>query len=295
MKKNLFVFLCTLMLQHITMIAYGQSIPTVPPLDSMKIRYEQEINSWHARRISGLKQPYGWLTLVMREWLDDGKNEFPTIGTFNVEKGRVTGSLLSTLNAVRGNQPFTTGIFFADADTTPAQRIHFGTKAFVIIKRGERYAIRMWDTTAESRTHFTGIQRYPVDARWRIEAQWQSYEKPQKIKIATIVPDFVDEGEVPGVAIFSVEGKEYKLEPIAEQGASDYFFIFGDKTNGKETYGVGRFLYAAQPQNGKIILDFNKAYNPPCAFTPYATCPLPPRGNKLGCRIVAGEKKFGDH
>jgi uncharacterized protein (DUF1684 family) len=275
--------------------AFGQSPAVIQLSDSSTQRYFDEINTWHARRITNLKQPYGWLTLVMREWLDEGKNEFPTIGAFNVEKGKVTGTLLPTLKAVRGNQPFTSGVFFADADTVPAQRTHFGSKAFVVIKRGERYAIRMWDTTAESRTHFTGVQRYPVDARWRIEARWQQYEKIKKIKIATVVPDFVDEGDVPGVAIFSVDGKEYRLEPIAEQGSNDYFFIFGDKTNGKETYGTGRFLYSAQPQNGKIILDFNKAYNPPCAFTLYATCPLPSPGNKLTCRIEAGEKKFGDH
>ena len=269
--------------------------PQSESVEKTSDHYVQSITNWHNDRIAHLKQPYGWLSLVMREWLSDGSNEFPTLGTIIVEKGKVVGQLLPSLHAMRNKKPFNNGVLYVDSDTLPPQRVYFGAKAFVIIKRGDRYAVRMWDTTAETRTHFTDIERYPTDKNWCIEAIWQQYTKPKKIKISTIVTGFIDEGEVPGVAIFTVDGKECKLEPIIEEGSDEYFFIFADKTSGHETYGAGRFLYSKLPHDGKITLDFNKAYNPPCAFTPYATCPLPPQGNRLPVKVEAGEKKYGNH
>jgi uncharacterized protein (DUF1684 family) len=115
------------------------------------------------------------------------------------------------------------------------------------------------------------------------------------MKIPTIIAGYEEDYPVPGVAIFEIGGKEYRLEPVLEEPNGDYFFIFGDKTNGTETYGAGRFLYAKPAQGGRVILDFNKSYNPPCAFTEFATCPLPPPQNKLPIRIEAGEKKYGIH
>jgi uncharacterized protein len=257
--------------------------------------YQQEIKDWDAQRISGLKRPYGWLTLVMREWLNEGKNEFSSIGTLTVQKGTVQATIVPELKATRAGKSFTSGQIYSGADSTSQEKVEIGSRAFVVIERGGRLAVRMWDTTAEARIKFTGTNRFPVDSSWRITARWQAYKKPKIIKIASIVPGLVDESPVPGVAIFTIHSKEYRLEPIAEEGSDELFFIFADKTNGHETYDPGRFLYAPMPQDGKVILDFNKAYNPPCAFTTFATCPLPPAGNHLGVRIEAGEKKYGDH
>jgi uncharacterized protein (DUF1684 family) len=99
----------------------------------------------------------------------------------------------------------------------------------------------------------------------------------------------------PGTAVFTVEGQEYRLTPVLEEGSSILFFVFGDQTNRTETYGAGRFLYAALPEDGFAVLDFNRAYNPPCAFSPFATCPLPPKQNRLALKVEAGEKRVGSH
>jgi uncharacterized protein (DUF1684 family) len=178
---------------------------------------------------------------------------------------------------------------------TDVDKIEVGPRAFVVIRRGERFAVRMWDANAEALKGFTGIERFPLSKEWNIEARWEAYEKPKLIKIQSVIPDYMENYVVPGVAIFVVGGKEYRLEPVGEPGARQLFFIFADKTNGGDTYGAGRFLYTDPPRGGRVVLDFNKATNPPCAFSTFATCPLPPASNRLPVRIEAGEKRFGDH
>jgi uncharacterized protein len=242
-----------------------------------------------------LKRDHGWLSLIALDWLKEGKNEIPSIGFVTITKGAVEVKLLANVNGTVDGKQFTSGNIRTDADSAGPEKVQIGSKAFIVIKRGDRFAIRMWDSEAETRKHFTGIDRFPVNPQWRIDATWRQYDKPKMVKIASVIPGFVEESPVPGVAIFKVNDVEYKLEPIAETDSEEYFFLIADKTSGKETYPAGRFLYADPPKDGKIILDFNMAYNPPCAFTPFATCPLPPASNKLNCRIEAGEKKFGDH
>jgi len=184
---------------------------------------------------------------------------------------------------------FSSGVLRAGAD-----RIEVGTRVFTIIKRGERFAVRMWDSSAETLKKFTGIERFPVLKQWKVEARWEAYIPPKPIKVASVIPGYMEDYTVPGVAIFSIGGKECRLEPV-ESGPTTLFYIFADATNGKETYGAGRFLYSDPPKDGRVVIDFNKAHNPPCAFTDYATCPLPPESNHLSVRIEAGEKKFGEH
>ena len=263
--------------------------------DSSRTMYEQEINSWHEQRLKNLKREHGWLSLIALDWLSEGKNEIPEIGFITIANGKVSVQLLMDLQGFIDGKPFTSGLIRTDADTSGSDKVVFRSRAFVVIKRGERYALRLWDSTAETRKSFRGIERYPVSLPWRIEARWEAYEKPKIVKIASVIPGIVNESPVPGVAIFTIDGKECRLEPVAEEGTDELFFLFSDKTNGSETYSAGRFLYAGPPKSHTILLDFNKAYNPPCAFTPYATCPLPPAGNCLSVPIRAGEKKFGDH
>jgi uncharacterized protein (DUF1684 family) len=169
--------------------------------------------------------------------------------------------------------------------------VEIGSRAFIVIKRGDRYAVRMWDSRATARKQFAGVDCFPISRAWRITARWEAYDVPKRIKVGSVIPGYVEDYPVPGAAVFTVAGKEYRLEPVIESGASELFFIFGDRTNGKETYGSGRFLYTDFAKDGKVVLDFNKAINPPCAFTSFATCPLPPKSNKLDLRIEAGEKK----
>ena len=165
----------------------------------------------------------------------------------------------------------------------------------MLIERGGKFALRVWDAESPSRKHFTGIDRYPVSASWKIEARWEPYKIPKNVQVPTVISGLMQDGIVPGAAVFVLNGKEYRLEPTIEEGETEYFFVFGDKTNGKETYGAGRFLYAGPPVNGMITLDFNKAYNPPCAFSGFATCHVPFKQNRLPVRIEAGEKNYKGH
>ncbi len=262
--------------------------------DSAALTHEQEVRSWHERRLKNLQRDYGWLTLVALDWLKEGKNDVEGAGSVALKRGVIIFEANKNVNASVAAIPFTSGVIKPQGEPA-ADTVKIGSKAFVIIQRGQKLAVRMWDTESKSRREFKGIERYPVANQWRIVARWQPYDPPKRMKVPTITPGYVEDYPVPGVAIFTVQGKEYRLEPVLEEPNGDYFFIFGDKTNGKETYGAGRFLYSKPAANGTVILDFNKSYNPPCAFTEYATCPLPPPENKLPIRVVAGEKKFGEH
>ena len=167
-----------------------------------------------------------------------------------------------------------------------------GTTTFQVIKRGERYGLRVKDSQAPTRTHFLGLDYFDVDPKWRIEAHYEPY-KPEKHVAITDVTGMTSDTAVPGALVFNVDGKEYRIDPIIEQGETDFFIIFKDATSRDATYPAARYLYASPPdKNGNVIVDFNKAYNPPCAFTSFATCPLPPPQNRLPFRIEAGEKKY---
>jgi uncharacterized protein len=262
--------------------------------DSIKLSYEDEISTWHAKRIEGLKRPQGWLSLVALDWLNEGENALESMGTLTLSKGIISFRVLPGVQAKIGGNAFTSGVLKIEGGKERADRVEIGSRVFAIIKRGERYAVRMWDSNAETLQNFKGIDRFPVSPRWKIEARWEPYASPKAIKVASVIPGYLEDYTVPGAAVFSIGGHEYKLEPVGS-GSETLFFIFADATNGKETYGAGRFLYSDPPKDGKVIIDFNKAINPPCAFTPYATCPLPPASNSLPVRIEAGEKSFGDH
>ena len=255
-----------------------------------KLSYEEEIAAWHQQRTASLKRPHGWLSLIALDWLEEGDNLVGGFGVVTLNGGTVSYRSLPDIQPKLRGEVFTSGALMTDVD-----KIEVGSKAFVIIRRGERCAVRMWDGNAETLKKFTGIERFPLSKEWKIEARWESYEKPRPIKIQSVIPGYVENYVVPGVSIFTVGGEEYRLEPVGEPGARQLFFIFADKTNGGDTYGAGRFLYTDPPKDGKVVLDFNKAINPPCAFSSYATCPLPPASNRLSVRIEAGEKKFGDH
>ncbi|MGZ7039414.1 MAG: DUF1684 domain-containing protein, partial [Thermoanaerobaculia bacterium] len=151
------------------------------------------------------------------------------------------------------------------------------------------------DSSSPARTKFKGLDYFPFNPKWRVEASFEPFNPPRKIPIVNVL-GMSSEEISPGLLVFKVDGKEYRLQPILEQGEKDYFLIFRDDTSGKETYTAARYLYATPPgPDGKTIIDFNRAYNPPCAFTHYATCPLPPPQNRLHVRVDAGEKKYAGH
>lgn len=263
--------------------------------------YDRQITAWRANRLRNLTSDNGWLTLVGLLWLSDGTHDVdlpakpPVKVHTTLAGGKVTIDSLPGMT-VDGKPVASPLELHNDADPNGPTVVALGTLRFHVIKRNDRYAFRVKDRASDARTHFAGLDYFPTDPRWRVEARWVAYNPPHKIPITNVLGMTSDE-VAPGRLVFNVDGKEYGIEPILEEGEKDLFIIFRDATAGKETYGAARYLYATPPgPDGKVIVDFNKAYNPPCAFTPYATCPLPPAQNRLPFRIEAGEKKYaGGH
>ncbi len=271
---------------------------------------EADVKAWRERRLANLTSEDGWLSLVGLHWLEPGENRFGSaaenklvfppnaparIGAFTLKGGEVTLAVEPGVALKKGGQPFTGGAVKSDASGSSPDVLQLGTLRFFVIKRGEKYGIRVKDSEAETRKKFHGIPTFPVSPTWRVQARWEPFPEPKKIPVPNVLGE-TEEQPSPGTAVFTVNGAEYRLDPVVEPGDDKLFFIFWDETGKTDTYGAGRFLYAELPKDGKVTLDFNKAYNPPCAFTPYATCPLPPKQNRLkGLRVEAGEKRYGDH
>jgi uncharacterized protein len=164
-----------------------------------------------------------------------------------------------------------------------------------VIKRESKLGIRLRDDAADLLHTFNGVARFPVDPEYRVEAVLEAADSLKKVNITNVLGQTYQRPS-PGELVFTLQGKEHRLTPIAEGNADELFIIFADATSGKDTYGGGRFLYVKPPgADGKVLIDFNKAYNPPCVFTPYATCPLPPEHNVLSVAISAGEKTYSLH
>jgi uncharacterized protein (DUF1684 family) len=267
--------------------------------------HQYEVNLWHSKRIDGLKKDTGWLNLVGLYWLEEGQNTFGSsdknkivfpknapeeIGVLILKDSTVVFNSSNKSDIKLNGETINNIEMKQDISGNPTI-LEVGSLRWFIIKRGDKYGIRLRDLEAELLKTFEGIDRFPIDSLWKIKAQFQKYDPPKKIMIPTILGT-VEESFSPGKLTFSIDNKEFSLEPTsAGQGL---FVVFADLTSGEETYGAGRFLYIDGPDtNNNVVLDFNKAYNPPCAFTKYATCPLPPEGNKLKIRVTAGEKNYG--
>jgi uncharacterized protein len=262
---------------------------SAPPADPA---FAAEWKAWHDRREARLRAPDGWLALTGLHWLAAGPNRVPGLpGTFVLEAGEVTLRAAPTDGYTVAGQPVTERRLASDAAPAP-DRLAVGTKQVAVIDRSGKLAVRVWDAESPARAAFRGVETFPLDPRFRIEATWEAYPTPRKVAIPSVAGP-AQAGEVPGRARFTVDGQVVRLEPTLEDGA--LFFVFKDRTAPKETYGAGRFLNADAPRDGKVVLDFNRAVNPPCAFTPHATCPLPRPENVLAVRIPAGERFSGAH
>jgi uncharacterized protein (DUF1684 family) len=270
--------------------------------------FEAETREWHAKRVARLTADDGWLTLVGLHWLQEGPNRFGSAsdnelifpasvpahaGTFTRKGDAVSLTLQPGVSPTLEGKPFTGGALHSDAEGKP-DTLALGTLRFFVIRRGERLGVRVKDSAAEARKAFHGIPTYAPNAAWRVEGRLEPAKAEHKLSVPNVLGE-VEEMVSPGAVVFTFGGQEYRLTPVVEPGEDQLFFIFGDLTNRDATYGAGRFLYADMPKDGKVVLDFNRAYNPPCAFTAFATCPLPPPQNRLKVRVEAGEKRYGDH
>jgi uncharacterized protein (DUF1684 family) len=293
----------------ILMGAVFSAVVAALPAPAEDAAYRKQIEDWRAHRVERLKAPNGWLSLIGLEWLKDGANKIGSakdnaiviakapahLGSITLDRGKATMSLDPRADAKIDGEKKPGTELLDDSHDKPTT-VSFGTVNFYLVQRGDKFGLRIKDSEAPTRKHFLGIDNFQIDPSWRIEAKWEAYDPPHQVEQANILGQ-IEKSVVPGAAVFERDGKTWRLEPMLENpGDTNLFLVFGDRTSGKETYGAARFLYTDPPQDGKVILDFNKAYNPPCAFTPFATCPLPTPQNRLGVRVTAGEKKYrGGH
>ena len=263
-----------------------------------------QTNTWHQQRTARLEAEDGWLTLVALDWLEEGPNPAGSaadakvalpksapaqLGTYTRHGKSVSFAPAKGVAVTLSGKPFPGGAVKTDEAGDP-DVLKVGTLQLLTIVRGDRVGVRVRDSASEVRRDFKGIDRFPVTTEWRKVAAWEPAKPGQVEHIVNVLGD-VEEEPLAGTAIFTHQGQAYRLEAVTEDGS--LFFVFGDETNRDTSYPAGRFLTAALPKDGHVVLDFNRAYNPPCAFTRFATCPLPSRGNKLKLRIEAGEKRYG--
>jgi uncharacterized protein len=268
---------------------------------------QESVEQWRAERLADLKSDTGWLTLAGLFWLKEGENTFGS-GTSNALRldnpalAANAGSFMKTGDKVRFVARNGVGITHdgtpvTSIDLTPDTQgkptvLESGPLTFFLIERAGRYGIRLRDKANPHRTNFRGLEYFPVSTAWALEARFEPYEPHQKIKIVNIL-GMEEEMDSPGAIVFNKDGHEWRLDAVLEEPDADELFVmFADATSGKDTYGGGRFMHPPLPRNGRVLLDFNKAYNPPCAFNDFATCPLPPFQNKLALRVDAGEKNY---
>ncbi|HZO52278.1 MAG TPA: DUF1684 domain-containing protein [Bryobacteraceae bacterium] len=243
-----------------------------------------EVEAWRSKRLATLQADDGWLTVAGLYWLKPGLNRFAELPAgleWTLHGKRVS---LRQNGAERELKPDNPG---------PADLVKSGTLTMFIIERGGKYGVRVRDTNSPYRKSFKGVEHYPVDAKWKVAARWHAYAQPKKRVLPTVIEGVTEEYDAPGEVEFKLAGKTLKLEPVLSGGR--LFFVFRDLTTGKTTYPAGRFLYADLAKDGVVTLDFNQAYNPPCAFTPYATCPLPLPQNRLPIALETGEKNYRLH
>jgi uncharacterized protein (DUF1684 family) len=267
--------------------------------------YRAEIQQWRRYRLAALQADDGWLTVVGLFWLKEGRNTVGAgpandivlpkgsapglVGDFEFQSGKTTFRAANGVEITVNAKPASTATLKPDTSGAP-DMLRIRDLTMYVIERGGRYAIRLKDKNSEARRNFHGLDYFPVNEHYRVRAKFVPYKPPRKMSIPNIL-DGTEEDISPGYVVFKLDGREFRLVPV--NSGDMLFFIFKDQTAGRETYPAGRFLYTRLPEKGEVELDFNKAYNPPCAFTDFATCPLPPQENILPVRIEAGEKRYG--
>ena len=280
----------------------GGEVATTP-------EYVAEIDAFHAERVAALRTDTGWLTLVGLHPLEGERltlGSAPDADVRLIDKAPARIGVLEqgpdgvTLTADPASQLSIEGTVLADPVVLqpdvpgPPTVVAAGDLLFHVIERGGKRFLRVKDTKHPQLAEFKGIERFPVDVRWRVTARLVPHDPPRGVMVPNVLGQ-LDESPSPGVLVFELAGRECRLTPIGGPG-EELFLVFADATSGDTTYGGGRFLSADAPDaDGRVVLDFNRAENPPCAFSSFATCPLPPDGNVLDVAVTAGEKTYGHH
>jgi hypothetical protein len=267
--------------------------------------YQQSVEKWRQSYEAGLKSDRGWLTVSGLFWLHEGENRFGSdplndivlpassvpaaAGHFDFHAGK-------TVVHVNPGVPLMLQGKTADgAELQPdsGDVLTIGDLTLFVHGSGDRLGIRVKDKNSKIRKDFTGLQWYPIDEAYRVTARYVSYDSPKPAEVPNILGD-TEKVSFAGYVTFSLRGQDYRLDAEAGQ-TGRLFIVFRDLTSGKETYPAARFLDAEAPKDGSVVLDFNQARNPPCAYNPYTTCPLPAPGNRLRVEIPAGEKIYKQH
>jgi uncharacterized protein (DUF1684 family) len=280
----------------------GCSTPAPAPADWL---------AWRARRLESIGGTNGWTTLTGLHWLQEGENSAgsdPTnqavlhgtkipgfIGVFTRRGTNVSFAAAAGAGITVDGQKIGRVDLQSDSVTNPT-KLQLGAVTIIAIERGDRMGLRVRDPNSAARRNFKGLRCFPYDPAWRLEGKFVPFPDSRKLRVPDVtgaVQEFVS----PGALVFTVQGAEYRLDVADEPGEEDFFVLFHDQSAGDTTYGSGRFLYVARPgPDGRVVIDFNRAYTPPCGFTDFATCPLPPRQNWLPFPVRAGElKPAGSH
>jgi uncharacterized protein (DUF1684 family) len=270
--------------------------------------YRREVERWRREREARLTADGGWLTVAGLFWLKPGSNRFgadakndivlpahsapPAAGRFVLEGGQVSVEVAPGAAVTIAGKPVSKAALKTDAGGAAPDVLALGALTMQIIARGDRLGVRLKDMRSQARRDFKGLTFFPTKPQLRISARFVAHARPTTMDVPTVIGT-TERNPSPGYASFEIDGKRLRLDPVVEPGSDQLFFIFRDKTAGRGTYGGGRFLYADMPRDGWVVLDFNRAYSPPCAFTAHATCPLPPAQNRLPVAIEAGETFAG--
>jgi hypothetical protein len=270
--------------------------------------YRASIETWRAERAASLTSEDGWLTLIALHPLAAGTTSFGRdvgnsfrlehaglplrAGVFHVNGDQVTFTPQPGTGITLNGKPAPSGAINIDPGGDAPAVFAAGTVQWFVIQRGERLYLRVRDTANPARQAFRGLKYFPIDPSWTIEARFEPYDPPRTDTVLDVLGE-EREVTVPGALVFEREGRTWRLDAEGEPGgAAGLFVMFADGTSGRETYGAGRYLTLDPPQDGKVVIDFNRAYDPPCAFNDFATCPLPPPQNRIALRVTAGELKY---
>ncbi len=285
------------------------------PAASQETPWQKDTAAWRAEHKSDLLKPDGWLSLAGLEWLQPGDNPVGSAsdnkihlasGPAHLAVLHLEGETVTLNPPARGFPP---DLLVAGTPAKPqtlraeankdkvSPHLTISTLNMYVIRREARFALRIKDSRSPAITGFRGLKWYPLDQAYRVTAKWIPYSPHKTVTLATLVGTSYDQ-PVPGAAEFTLAGKAFRLEPVLEDPAvAKLFFILRDTTSTRTTYAACRFLYTGFPTNGldkpgELVLDFNRLENPPCAYTPYSTCPLPPAGNRLPIPLPVGEQRY---